>query len=238
MNSTRYEPLLSEAVAGRKALYLRKPIRDHGVPDSAERMQEILDALDRALADGRCIYLHCRAGIGRTNVVAGCWIANRGGGGDAALERLNRLWRGSAALALLAERARDRASRPISCVAGGRAKRGGPPQSDRPDAAAAGDLRDRIRGLLLGLAAGDAQCHALHGLPAGAWSDKTAMALCLAESLVVPGRFRSGRPGRALSRLAAQRPLVQHRQLRRHQRRNEPRARGRAVVGKSLRGFA
>jgi ADP-ribosylglycohydrolase len=54
-------------------------------------------------------------------------------------------------------------------------------------AAAVGSLRDRIRGLLLGLAAGDALGHAMHGLPAGAWSDKTAMALCLAESLVSRG---------------------------------------------------
>ena len=37
---------------------------------------------------------------------------------------------------------------------------------------------------MLGLAAGDSLGHAMHGLPAGAWSDKTAMALCLAESLV------------------------------------------------------
>ncbi len=50
--------------------------------------------------------------------------------------------------------------------------------------AAGANLRDRVRGMLIGLAAGDALGHAIHGLPAGAWSDKTAMALCLAESLV------------------------------------------------------
>jgi len=37
---------------------------------------------------------------------------------------------------------------------------------------------------LLGLAAGEASCHAIHGLPVGAWADRTAMGLCLAESLV------------------------------------------------------
>ena len=45
-------------------------------------MREILDALDGALAAGRSVYLHCRAGIGRTNLVAGCWIANRRGAGE------------------------------------------------------------------------------------------------------------------------------------------------------------
>jgi ADP-ribosyl-[dinitrogen reductase] hydrolase len=38
--------------------------------------------------------------------------------------------------------------------------------------------------MLLGRAAGEASSHAIHGLPVGAWADKTAMALCLAESLV------------------------------------------------------
>ena len=181
-----YEPLLFEPPAGSAALYLRKPIRDHGVPDSDEKMQDILETLDRALADGRRIYLHCRAGIGRTSVVAGCWIANQGGGGDAALELLNRLWRGSA-------RSRTWPSVPETDEqaefvrgwrAGGRRR---PAIAVEPAPTTAGGLRDRVRGLLLGLAVGDAQGHAIHGLPAGAWSDKTAMALCLAESLVSRG---------------------------------------------------
>jgi len=54
-------------------------------------------------------------------------------------------------------------------------------------AAASREPRDRVRGMMLGLAAGDALGHAVHGLPAGAWSDKTAMALCLADSLVSRG---------------------------------------------------
>lgn len=185
-----YEKFLAPPSARREVTYLRKPIRDHGVPESPERMQEILDAVDAALADGRCIYLHCRAGIGRTNVVAGCWIANKGGGGEAALERLNRLWRGSA---------RSR-SWPNVPETGRQAEfvRNWPPLPaprplvpSRPAArnAVATDLRDRVRGLMLGLAAGDALGHAMHGLPAGAWSDKTAMALCLAESLVARKGF-------------------------------------------------
>lgn len=183
-----YEKFLTAPFARRDALYLRKSIRDHGVPDSAERMQEILDALDAALADGRRVYLHCRAGIGRTNVVAGCWIANQGGGGEAALERLNRQWGSSV-------RARSWPTVPET-EDQEEFVRGWPPlRSARPVAASQpaanfavpGDLRDRVRGLLLGLAAGDALGHAIHGLPAGAWSDKTAMALCLAESLVSRG---------------------------------------------------
>jgi len=180
-----YEPLIAAAADGRSVAYRRHPIRDHGVPDSEARMHEILAALDGALAEGRCVYLHCRAGIGRTNLVAGCWIANAGGDGASALERLNRLWRANARAkswptvpetADQAEFVRGWAPRRKKPAA---AK---PAQAARP--AGRGDLRDRVRGMLLGLAAGDALGHAAHGLPAGAWSDKTAMALCLADSLV------------------------------------------------------
>ena len=48
------------------------------LPDSPTQMEEILDELDSALAAGRCVYLHCRAGIGRTNLVVGCWLASGG----------------------------------------------------------------------------------------------------------------------------------------------------------------
>jgi len=181
-----YDQLLSAPPAGREALYLRKPIRDHGVPDSAERMHEILEALDGALAEGRRVYLHCRAGIGRTNVVAGCWIANQGGGGDAALERLNLLWRASARSRSwpIVPETEEQAEfvRGWRAVVARKAVAAGNPGT-------AADLRDRVRGLLLGLASGDAQGHAIYGLPVGAWSDKTAMALCVAESLVSKGGF-------------------------------------------------
>jgi ADP-ribosyl-[dinitrogen reductase] hydrolase len=186
-----YEGLLRAAKGGVKATYFRLPIRDHGLPESPARMQEILDALERALAEGRSVYLHCRAGIGRTNLVAGCWLASRGGGGAAALERLNEAWRGNA-------RSRTWPRIPeteeqVQFVRGWRSPRAmratthSAPVVAAPARAAAGDLRDRVRGMLLGLAAGDALGAALHGLPAGAWSDKTAMALCLADSLVSTG---------------------------------------------------
>ncbi|MGH8131491.1 MAG: ADP-ribosylglycohydrolase family protein [Steroidobacteraceae bacterium] len=181
-----YERLLTAPPVRRDVVYLRKPIRDHGLPESVEKMREILDALDRALANGRRVYLHCHAGIGRTNLVAGCWVANQGGGGQAALERLNRDWRGSA-------RSISWPNVPETAAQSEYVRGWKPPHSRRETAAAntivtvAQDLRDRVRGLLLGLATGDSLGHALYGLPAGAWSDKTAMALCLAESLVSRG---------------------------------------------------
>jgi ADP-ribosylglycohydrolase len=178
-----YEPLLARAARGREISYLRRPLPDHGLPGSDAVMDEILATLDGVLQDGRIVYLHCRAGIGRTNLVAGCWMAARHGAGATALEELNRRWRDNArsrTWPIVPETtAQEQFVRtwPRTAVAAQAAL----PVTVAP--ATALDLRDRVRGMLLGLAAGDALGHAIHGLPAGAWSDKTAMALCLAESL-------------------------------------------------------
>ncbi len=179
-----YEGVLSKVSSGAPVVYRRLPIPDHGLPHSAEYMQEILDALDAALGDGRCIYLHCRAGIGRTNLVAGCWFASEVSNGAGALSRLNERWRDSARSSSWptvpetdAQCDFVRAWRPL------RRRDLATPDPVR-DAPTAGEFRDRLRGMLLGLAAAEAEGHAVHGLPAGAWADRTAMALCLAESFV------------------------------------------------------
>ena len=178
-----YEPLLAAAARGREISYLRRPLPDHGLPNSDAVMREILETLEGALQEGRTIYLHCRAGIGRTNLVAGCWMAGRHGAGATALEELNRRWRNngrSRTWPVVPETpAQEQFVR--SWPRPAMAAQAAPAVTAAP--ATALDLRDRVRGMLLGLAAGDALGHAMHGLPAGAWSDKTAMALCLAESL-------------------------------------------------------
>ena len=71
----------------------RFPIVDASVPHSAALTNDILDAIDSHLADGRTVYVHCMGGIGRTGTIVGCWLARHGYAGDAALERLQELWR-------------------------------------------------------------------------------------------------------------------------------------------------
>lgn len=76
----------------RQVRHIRKPLVDHKVPPNAEIMRDILECLHSAARDGQCIYLHCRAGIGRTGVVAGCYLIQGGMTPDEALHHLGALW--------------------------------------------------------------------------------------------------------------------------------------------------
>jgi ADP-ribosyl-[dinitrogen reductase] hydrolase len=199
-----------EAMAYRDTLppgtaYFSRPIPDHAVPSEPAHMQAILAYVREALESGRRVYLHCRAGIGRTGTVVGCLLAEQVGG-EEALAHLNRLWRQSGRAAQWSTvpetpeqteyvRAWERA-----------------PEHDpllQPDTlAAARGLRERFHGALLGLAIGDALAAATQfgrpgrfapvgdmvgggpfGLPRGGWSDDTAMTLCLSESLLESDGF-------------------------------------------------
>jgi Protein-tyrosine phosphatase len=80
----------------KRAEYLRSSIVDTSVPHNVSQTRELLSKIRTALAEKRCIYVHCRAGIGRTGLIIGCYLAEEEPDGQAALERLNLLWRQSA----------------------------------------------------------------------------------------------------------------------------------------------
>ena len=83
-----YDSLLPfETPSGRRVEYLREPIVDHDVPADRESMARILAMIDGALDAGHSVYLHCRAGIGRSATAAGCWLAARNPGGGAGRAR-------------------------------------------------------------------------------------------------------------------------------------------------------
>jgi ADP-ribosylglycohydrolase len=177
--------------------YVRKAIRDHGLPEDPAHMAEIITTIEHALAANRRVYVHCRAGIGRTGMVVACLLIERGHSAEEALNEANRLWQRCA-------RAREWPSIPetdeqVEYVRGW-SRSAAPRATHRAD--------ERFTGALVGLAVGDAlsvptrsldpgnfaPVTGLMGggvdeLPAGAWSDDTAMALCLAESLVETGGF-------------------------------------------------
>jgi hypothetical protein len=72
--------------------YLRSPIVDTRVPNNVAQTRELLAAIRDALALGKGVYVHCRAGIGRTGLIIGCFLAEQESDGKAALKTLNRLW--------------------------------------------------------------------------------------------------------------------------------------------------
>jgi ADP-ribosylglycohydrolase len=216
----RYDALLPATVA-----YLRRPITDHGVPRERTQMRRILDEIEAALAAGRSIYLHCRAGIGRTGTAAGCLLIEQGRDGAGALRELNELWRLQCARAASWPEVPQTVEQADYIRSWQPLRSPGLPVRPAPDAIDSGrqpaeisdadlapvrGLRERFQGALQGLALGDALAAATQfrrpgsfapvgdllgggpfDLPRGAWSDDTAMALCLAESLTECGRFET-----------------------------------------------
>jgi protein-tyrosine phosphatase len=73
--------------------HVRRAIADFGCPTHDE-LRETLDLLDRELAAGRSVYLHCRGGIGRTGLVTACHLVRRGATAGEALERLRAVGKG------------------------------------------------------------------------------------------------------------------------------------------------
>jgi protein-tyrosine phosphatase len=48
------------------------PIADRGVPESRHATLQIANSIADGIANGRSIAIHCRAGIGRSSMVAAC----------------------------------------------------------------------------------------------------------------------------------------------------------------------
>jgi ADP-ribosylglycohydrolase len=176
-----YEALLPfETPDGRRVEHLREPIVDHGVPASRETMARILAMIDGALDSGHTVYLHCRAGIGRSAMAAGCWLAERSGDGGQALRELAACWPQAAqSRHWLRVPETDEQVRFVLDWARGRGHGDAHRRAGNANAAA-----DRLRGAWYGLALGDASSAAPSVDDALAWTQHTALALCLADSLL------------------------------------------------------
>jgi hypothetical protein len=75
--------------------YQGSPIADSCVPESVTQVQALLSDIRFALEAKRCVYVHCRQGIGRTGLVMGCYLADAAGNGKSAIKELNQLWQQS-----------------------------------------------------------------------------------------------------------------------------------------------
>lgn len=65
------------------------PIPDRQVPDSEIRLSKVLEKLDKELASGSNVVLHCRQGIGRSGLVAACLLVTKGLDPKASIKRLS-----------------------------------------------------------------------------------------------------------------------------------------------------
>ena len=169
-------------------------IKDQSVPVTDELTKQALDAIDRHLEAGETVYVHCWGGVGRTGTIIGCWLSRHHEPGQAALDKLQELWKQNP----------KRHRRPRS------------PENDLQDdyILTWGDkekpIAARYEGCLVGLAVGDAVGTTLefktpgtfeplddmegggpYRLQPGQWTDDTSMALCLAESLVTCEGFNA-----------------------------------------------
>ena len=68
--------------------FISFPIRDRGVPASEQEVLQLADSLIAFVKAGRSIAIHCRAGIGRSSLIAACALICCGIGAEVALERI------------------------------------------------------------------------------------------------------------------------------------------------------
>ena len=58
--------------------YINFPIRDRDIPRSKDRVHALVNKLSAGLDEGASIVIHCRMGIGRSSIIAGAVLVQKG----------------------------------------------------------------------------------------------------------------------------------------------------------------
>jgi protein-tyrosine phosphatase len=66
--------------------FLPFPIPDRDIPSSYESVRGFVDELSQELRGGKAVAIHCRAGIGRSSLLAACTLVVMGFSPDRAFE--------------------------------------------------------------------------------------------------------------------------------------------------------
>lgn len=67
-------------------MFLSYPIEDFGLPESSFKTLELVDQINELLNQDKAIAIHCRAGIGRSTMIAACVLARQGIDAQTALQ--------------------------------------------------------------------------------------------------------------------------------------------------------
>lgn len=182
---------LGAAVARAHMDWLHAPIPDVGIPSPAFEAAwvNIGEGLRDRLRAGFDILVHCKGGLGRAGMIAARLLVELGVDVETAITRVQQARPG--AIETSGQEAVVRRTQMMP---------------ERQPGTTADDIRDRARGALLGLAVGDALGTTLEfkardtyepltdligggpfRLQPGQWTDDTAMALALADSLAEKG---------------------------------------------------
>jgi protein-tyrosine phosphatase len=70
--------------------FVRFPIMDRGVPESADAARELEQKLSSRIRGGESVGVHCRASIGRSALLAACVLRSLGINAKTAFERIER----------------------------------------------------------------------------------------------------------------------------------------------------
>ena len=222
---------LPGAVRDRHMEWWHVPIPDGRPPgpDFEDACAVAGEAVRDRLSLGFDVLVHCRGGLGRAGTVAARLLVELGASPDDAIRRVRE------ARSTLAIETTSQEAHVARCSA--RA-----PSAPLRTAAA---IRDRAHGAFLGLATGDAVGTTLEfrprdaqpllkdmtgggpfALPAGAWTDDTAMALALADSLAASGSLDCrDLMNRFVAWLVAERRVLVHGHLFRYRQCHPRRAR-------------
>jgi atypical dual specificity phosphatase len=83
-----------DALARHGMTVVHLPVPDF-TPPTPEQLEQGVAAIERAIADGQRVAVHCGAGLGRTGTLLACYLVKRGLGPDEAIARIRALRPGS-----------------------------------------------------------------------------------------------------------------------------------------------
>jgi atypical dual specificity phosphatase len=88
------DPLPAEALKSAGVTALHLPVRDMTAP-TPEQLLTAVEFIDRSMANGAAVYVHCLVGQGRTGTTLAAYLVRKGFSSESAIERIRALQPGS-----------------------------------------------------------------------------------------------------------------------------------------------